>query len=103
LRRRNHLRELRICDLFVRDFSTRALLALRHCIGSAVARHQPDYVAAMLRPELAELLRMPLLGFVPVPRIGPILTVRPLNLPPGTPDPSRPGNWSASAGDLELF
>jgi hypothetical protein len=103
LRRRGRLRELRICDMFARDLSAKAVLGLRRCIASAVARHQPDYVVAALRPEATELMRMPLLGFLPAPRVGPILTVRPLNLPPGTPDPSRPGNWSASAGDLELF
>ena len=57
LRRRGRLRELRICDMFARDLSAKGVLGLRRCIASAVARHEPDYVVAALRPEVAELLR----------------------------------------------
>jgi hypothetical protein len=42
-------------------------------------------------------------GFLPAPRIGPILTVLPMNATPGTPDPLARGSWAASIGDLELF
>jgi hypothetical protein len=40
-------------------------------------------------------------GFVPAPRIGPILTVRPLAALAA--DPLQRSAWRLSVGDLELF
>jgi hypothetical protein len=42
-------------------------------------------------------------GFLPAPRLGPVLTVRPLAPAQAGPDPLRPAAWQLSIGDLELF
>jgi GNAT superfamily N-acetyltransferase len=103
LRRRGELRELRICDLLMARGFVAGVGALRSCLARAVARHRPDYVVTALRPELLDLGVATALGFLPAPRIGPILTVRSLQLPESAPDPRRLLHWSTSIGDLELF
>jgi hypothetical protein len=94
--------ELRICELIVgagdrsRQIARALLAKLRRESGA-------DYVSAMAArgtPERRVLLRA---GFVPAPRLGPILTVLPLNPVAGGLDPLDRGSWRASLGDLELF
>lgn len=96
------LRELRLCEVLVTQSSGSIRLGaglLRKVISGADA----DYVtgiAARRTPEQRVLLRC---GFLPAPRLGPILTVRPLNRLTNGVDPLRRADWRASAGDLELF
>ena len=42
-------------------------------------------------------------GFLPAPRVGPILTVRPLDETAEQTSLFHWSGWSASIGDLELF
>lgn len=100
--RRNGLRELAICELMFERTSSGAAAA-RESIALAIERARPDYVIAALRPDVAEAAVLMRRGFVPAPRIGPILTVRELAGWNGLPDPRRARNWHASLGDLELF
>lgn len=102
LRRRGSLRELRLCDIFTRQGIAGAL-GLRSCLSRLVEAYHPDYVVAAHRPELGASLCLASSGFLPAPRIGPILTVRALGLPASAPDPKQLDNWSTSIGDLELF
>jgi hypothetical protein len=51
-------------------------------------------------PELRVLLRS---GFLPAPRMGPVMTVRPLNDVTNGLDPLRRSDWQLAIGDLELF
>ncbi len=43
-------------------------------------------------------------GFLPVPKVGPVFTVRDLgDTPSNHPDPTSWSNWSLALGDLEVF
>lgn len=99
---RQGLRELRLCDLFVSDDRASRGKA-REVIRALRRAHDVDLMTARAvpaTPEAAVLLRS---GFVPVPRIGPILAVRPLCEPADLPALDRLSTWGASIGDVEVF
>lgn len=101
-RERGPLRELRICDLLIGDTpSSRA--AARALLRRLHARPYVDYVSAMAAPGSAARSVLLRAGYLPAWRLGPILTVRPLNPAPGAPNPRLRSAWAASIGDLELF
>jgi GNAT superfamily N-acetyltransferase len=94
-------RELRLCELLVGGGpkSLRAGRRLLRSLGDADA----NFATAMARagtPEQRVLLRS---GFLPAPRMGPVMTVRPLNSSSNGIDPLRRAAWNLSTGDLELF
>jgi len=99
---RQGLRELRLCDLFVsRDGASRG--KAQEVIRELLRDHDVDLVTARAvprTPEASVLLRS---GFVPVPRIGPILAVRPLREGADLPALGRLSTWGASIGDVEVF
>lgn len=102
LRSRNGLRELRVCEILTgagRRSTPQAASLIRRAIRAA----RPDYTAAMAArgtPERRALMRA---GFLPAPRIGPILTVRPLAGAEEAADLTAGSSWRTSIGDLELF
>lgn len=99
---RRRLPELRICDLWHCPAAAgeRAAVALLRRLG----RHRGARVATVLAPRSAALLAVARrAGFWPLPPLGPRLTVRPLALEPGLPDPLRWESWGCSLGDLETF
>ena len=100
---RGRRRELRIGDLLVGggrggSRSARALVR-RVCRGSGA-----DFASAMASFGTREAGVLLASGFLPVPRLGPVLTVRPLAA--GGDDARallRRSNWAAAIGDLEIF
>ena len=102
IKRRRQLRELTICDLFVEP-TLAGVKEAAQSIRAAVRLSSPDYVVAALRQSGPETAALVASGFVPAPRLGPIVTVRELAGWAGAPDPRSPSSWHASIGDLELF
>lgn len=101
-RQRGGIRELRICDLVV-GASPVARTHARRVLRDLSRAADVDMVVA-LPPDIPGGKRLLLeAGFLPVPRSGPIVTVLPMNLPVGAPDPTSLANWRPSIGDLELF
>ncbi|MBA4156934.1 MAG: GNAT family N-acetyltransferase [Gemmatimonadetes bacterium] len=102
-RRKNRgaLSERRFCEILVGPGSGSVKRA-RTLLRELMANTGVDYASAMAGSarEQRLLLRS---GFLPAPRLGPILTVRPLNPLPGGVDPLDRSRWRFSLGDLELF
>jgi len=96
------LRELRICDLLTTG-SARSRAAGAGLLAHLSRRADADYVAVMKPRWLATRLLLLRSGFLPAPRIGPILTVRALNVEGMERSPVHRSAWAASIGDLELF
>ncbi len=102
-RRKNRagLSERRFCEILLGPGSgsaTRARSLLRELMPAAGV----DYVSAMAGSAREQRLLVRS-GFLPAPRVGPILTVRPLNALPDGVDPLDRSSWRFSLGDLELF
>lgn len=97
---RGALQELRICELLVSpeggERSARTLLARLGRESGA------DYLTAMAARRAPERRALARSGFLPAVRMGPVLTVRPLNPVDGV-DPRRLADWRFSAGEMELF
>lgn len=101
VRRRGDLRELRLCETLVgpgRSAPRRAGALIRKLVHDMPV----DYAVAMGAAGTLERRALLAAGFVPAPRSGPILTVRPLYALP-EPDPLQRSSWRLSIGDLELF
>lgn len=100
LRSRNGLAEVRLCEILTaagRAAERRAASLVRRAIRAT----GPDYVAAMAAagtPARRAVLRA---GFLPAPRLGPILTVRSLSR--NRTDLTDRSSWRLTIGDLELF
>jgi GNAT superfamily N-acetyltransferase len=96
------LRELRVCQLLVGE-SPRSRRMGRQLVRALVSDASAQFVSAMTSfgsPVQSVLLGS---GFVPAPRLGPIMTVRPLAGTSSGPDPLKRSGWDLSIGDLELF
>lgn len=101
-RTRTHrgLRELRLCQLLIEESEgdgRRAAALIREVLQGL----KVDYVAAVAPFEGTVARALLRAGFIPAPRIGPILTVRPLN--GENPGILQKSSWRLSIGDLELF
>lgn len=94
--------ELRFCELLVGP-SRRSAAIGRALLRQAVADTEADYASAMAASGTAEQRVVLGSGFLPAPRLGPILTVRSLNALASGLDPLKRPNWRVSLGDLELF
>jgi GNAT superfamily N-acetyltransferase len=96
------LRELRLCEVLVAD--SRASRAMgRELLHDILRSAGADYATAMAGargPAGRVLIRC---GFVPVPHLGPVMTIRPLNGTVNGLNPLRRSDWALSIGDLELF
>lgn len=99
---RRWLVELRICELlFAPDAGGREAV---QALLRRLARNGGARVATLLVPRSSALRSVARkAGFRPLPPLGPCLTVRPLALDPGLPDPLRWESWGCSLGDLETF
>jgi GNAT superfamily N-acetyltransferase len=93
--------ELRLCEILATPRRA-SIRAARRLIDAAARRANAGVVTALAAPGTPE--RRAVLGrFLPVPRRGPVLTVRPLN-PDATPvDPRRSSSWRPVIGSMELF
>jgi GNAT superfamily N-acetyltransferase len=101
-KQRGGLSELRLCDFLVapsRRSQRIGARLLREVLRAAPA----DYASVMASGGATEQRPLWQNGFLPAPRMGPILTVRPLNAAPAGPDPTNRGGWHLSIGDLEFF
>ncbi|MBA2670746.1 MAG: hypothetical protein H0U67_10275 [Gemmatimonadetes bacterium] len=99
--RQGNLQGLRISELLVGPgrASHRTASALLRTILSDAGAEFAAAMAARRTPEQRVLLSA---AFLPVPRLGPLLTVRPLGGTNGI-DPLQWSHWRPSIGDLELF
>ncbi|MGH7559290.1 MAG: GNAT family N-acetyltransferase [Gemmatimonadota bacterium] len=96
------LRELRLCELMVQD--TRGSIGqAAGLVRDMVREMRTDYAAGMAAPGTPERQALLRAGFVPAPRLGPVLTVRPLSDDRERCDPLVRSSWRLSIGDLELF
>lgn len=96
------LRELRVCEI-VSSTNSKSRSAVASLLRGVIRRANPHVVTAMATwgtREAGALLRS---GFIPVPRSGPVLTVRSLSDPPARQVPINRGDFGLSIGDLELF
>jgi GNAT superfamily N-acetyltransferase len=101
-KRQSPIRELRFCEVLVGD-SARSRRLGRQLLRS-IARGSDAHVAtAMTVTGTAPHNVLIGAGFLPAPRMGPVMTVRPLNAVTGGRDPLQRSSWHLSAGDLELF
>lgn len=101
VRPRRGLTELRLCEV-LSGFGRRSVRRASALIRDVVRAVRPDFTVAMAAsrtPERRALIRA---GFLPAPRLGPILTVLPLAVTDTTEFFSWSG-WRTSIGDLELF
>jgi len=96
------LRELRICE-FLLDHSTASISRATSLLSHLLKDGGSDYISAMAAPGDATRAVLIRCGFIPAFRLGPILTVRPLNALPACRDATRRDTWRFSIGDLELF
>jgi GNAT superfamily N-acetyltransferase len=102
LRDRERVRELRLCQLLVGG-TLKSRRMGRDLLRSLLRETGADVATAMGSsgtPVQRVLLRS---GFLPVPRSGPVMTVRPLSASTNGLDPLRRSAWDLSIGDLELF
>lgn len=96
--RRRGLVELSIAELLFDDPGQG-----RRVVREILAGVPADYAVAHCSWEAPHRRVLMGVGFVPVPRLGPNFTVRPLGSDfPGF-DPKSPGSWRLSLGDLEVF
>ncbi len=98
---RGDLRELRVCDLIVPP-DAGSVRCARRLLRELCSTSGADYAAAMAAPGTPARRALMASLFLPVPRVGPVLTVRPLSSRVA-PDPRHRNSWNLSIGDLELF
>jgi len=101
-RRRGRFVEAMITEIVVGDGMAgvvRAARAVRH-LGQAL---DAAYAIAVAPIGSRRARALALAGFVPVPRIGPHFTVRPLVASPDAERAVDLGGWSLGLGDVELF
>ncbi|HEU5209577.1 MAG TPA: GNAT family N-acetyltransferase [Longimicrobiales bacterium] len=96
------LREARICELLTTGTSV-SDAAARRLLRALPALQPVDYIAAMAPAGTGARRLLATSGFLPAPRIGPVLTVRPLNEAPAMRHLMSRDAWQLSIGDLELF
>ncbi|HET7584812.1 MAG TPA: hypothetical protein VFK13_07895 [Gemmatimonadaceae bacterium] len=98
---RGALRELRICELVVGPDRLSVRVA-QQLVRELCSTRDVDYAAAMAPSGSTHRDVLRPVGFLPIPRVGPTLTVRALR-DDVAPDPLRLSSWHLSVGDLELF
>lgn len=101
LRPRNGLIELRLCEVLSGP-GRRSIRRARGLIHEVIDAIRPDFTVAMAASGTPERHVLMGAGFLPAPRVGPILTIRPLA---GNDDNDLLdwSGWRTSIGDLELF
>lgn len=101
-RSRHGFRELSISELLF-ERSPKGVRAAAGSLALARQAARADYAIVAFERDPWQALALSAAGFVPAPGAGPILTSRPLNRTPGSPDPLSVRSFRASIGDLELF
>ena len=96
------LRELRICDLFVTEDKPSRQKA-REMVRDRLRAFDGDFASARTLPGTPAAAVLRRSGFLPAPRIGPVLAFRPLFDPADLPAIDQLSTWGAAIGDLELF
>lgn len=100
VRCRAGLVELTVCEL-LSGAKPEQLSEAARLVRRAAEEHDVDYAVALAAAATPESRALRRAGFVPAPRVGPVLTVRPIgSSPPGL---HRLAAWRPSVGDLELF
>ena len=90
VRRRGTAREAAVCEVLVPDSDPRAIAGLLRAVRRATGA---DHLIRLTAPG-------PRAGFVPVPRLGPVLTWRALAAPDRPPARAE---WNLALGDVELL
>ena len=98
--RRRNVREIMVVDVLV---GQNGLRAVRDAIRGLVRSVDADYLVASARPGSTHWRALRGAGFLPVPRVGPALTVRPLSPAAEGQSPTQLDAWELSLGDLEVF
>jgi GNAT superfamily N-acetyltransferase len=99
---RGKLVELRLCEILVGPDGRSHRIA-RRLVRRLIAQSGADFAAAMTVTGASASTVLAPLGFLPVPRLGPVMTSFPLAAPGHGIDPLRKSSWHVSIGDLELF
>jgi len=101
-RRRSGAREVAISELFF-DPNDAGVRDISGVLGQVLEASGADYGVIATPTSARSAAALALAGFIPAPRVGPILTVRPMALSTGMPDPLALRSWAPTIGDLELF
>ena len=96
------LPELRLCQVLAGP-GARSQKMGRGLIRWLASRSSAHFASAMTSSGTASQRLLVRSGFLPAPRLGPVMTVRPLATQNGGLDPLRRADWDLSIGDLELF
>lgn len=94
--------EFRLCELLTGP-GRRSRRMARQLIQRIHRESGADYMSAMAPAGSTEQRVLLSTGFLPAPRLGPILTVRPLNAVLDGPALGKRSSWHLAIGDLELF
>ncbi len=98
--RRRGLREIMLCELILSEAGAPSVPAL---IGDLIGSIEADYIVAHAQGGSVHERALRRAGFVPVPRLGPYFTVRPLSAVAVRVAAARLAQWQLSLGDLEVF
>jgi hypothetical protein len=102
-RQRGSLTELRLSEVITPSDAGGAARLARGLMRRLEALARPDYISAMAPARSPAWSALVGAGFLPAPRLGPILTVRLLESGSEGVDPTRRSAWSLAIGDLEIF
>jgi GNAT superfamily N-acetyltransferase len=97
---RRGLREVMLCEVL---FGSGGGPALGGVVRGLAASCGADYLLAHAPWGTVHWWALVRAGFLPVPRVGPHFTVRPLSEAGAAVSPARLPRWSLSLGDLEVF
>ena len=97
---RRGLREVMLCEVLL---GVGGGAALGRVVRRLATSCGADYLAAHAPRGAAHWWALLRAGFVPMPRVGPHFTVRPLSAAAAAAAPARLDRWHLSLGDLEVF
>lgn len=100
--RQGELQGLRICELLLGPGPSSRRIG-RSLLASVLREAGAEFAVAMAAAQTPEQRILLSSAFVPVPRLGPHFTVRPLNGAQAAPDPLRWRDWRLAIGDVEMF
>lgn len=95
-------REVAICEVLF-DQERTSVSAAAETVRGVLRRRAADYGVVAPPSDARTAAIFALAGFLPAPRAGPLLTVRPMASVEGVPDPLARRSWKASLGAFELF
>ncbi|MDR7519628.1 MAG: GNAT family N-acetyltransferase [Armatimonadota bacterium] len=98
--RRRGLREVVLCELLIQSAMVDEAVALLHDVADVV---DADYLVAHAARRTVQAQALVRAGFIPLPGMGPALTVRPLSPAASEVAATRLSAWHFSLGDLEVF